>query len=62
MRWFGTFKNRADSPERTTCSRRRRRYQRSNPLVVTEATQVVGVVVLEDVLKPAISERLERLI
>ena len=33
----------------------------ATPLVVTEATQVVGVVVLEDVLKPAISERLERL-
>jgi K+-transporting ATPase ATPase B chain len=30
-------------------------------LVVTEAKQIVGVVVLEDVLKPAISERLERL-
>src|SRR6202046_964029 len=30
-------------------------------LVVTEGAQVVGVVVLEDVLKPAISERLERL-
>ena len=33
----------------------------ATPLVVTEATRVVGVVVLEDVLKPAISERLERL-
>jgi potassium-transporting ATPase ATP-binding subunit len=33
----------------------------ATPLVVTEAKQVVGVVVLEDVLKPAISERLERL-
>ena len=33
----------------------------ATPLVVTEARQVVGVVVLEDVLKPAISERLERL-
>jgi K+-transporting ATPase ATPase B chain len=33
----------------------------ATPLVVTEAAQVVGVVVLEDVLKPAISERLERL-
>jgi K+-transporting ATPase ATPase B chain len=35
--------------------------QGATPLVVTEAAQVVGVVVLEDVLKPAISERLERL-
>ena len=33
----------------------------ATPLVVTEGAQVVGVVVLEDVLKPAISERLERL-
>jgi K+-transporting ATPase ATPase B chain len=33
----------------------------ATPLVVTEAKQVVGVVILEDVLKPAISERLERL-
>jgi K+-transporting ATPase ATPase B chain len=33
----------------------------ATPLVVTEANQIVGVVVLEDVLKPAISERLERL-
>jgi len=33
----------------------------ATPLVVTEATRVVGVVVLEDILKPAISERLERL-
>ena len=33
----------------------------ATPLVVTEAKQIVGVVVLEDVLKPAISERLERL-
>jgi potassium-transporting ATPase ATP-binding subunit len=33
----------------------------ATPLVVTEAKQVVGVVVLEDVLKPAISERLARL-
>jgi K+-transporting ATPase ATPase B chain len=33
----------------------------ATPLVVTEAKQVAGVVVLEDVLKPAISERLERL-
>jgi len=33
----------------------------ATPLVVTEGKQVVGVVVLEDVLKPAISERLERL-
>jgi len=33
----------------------------ATPLVVAEAKQVVGVVVLEDVLKPAISERLERL-
>jgi K+-transporting ATPase ATPase B chain len=35
--------------------------QGATPLVVTESAQVVGVVVLEDVLKPAISERLERL-
>jgi K+-transporting ATPase ATPase B chain len=35
--------------------------QGATPLVVTEGAQVVGVVVLEDVLKPAISERLERL-
>jgi potassium-transporting ATPase ATP-binding subunit len=33
----------------------------ATPLVVSEAKQIVGVVVLEDVLKPAISERLERL-
>jgi K+-transporting ATPase ATPase B chain len=33
----------------------------ATPLAVTEANQIVGVVVLEDVLKPAISERLERL-
>src|SRR5271168_745030 len=33
----------------------------ATPLIVTEAKQIVGVVVLEDVLKPAISERLERL-
>jgi K+-transporting ATPase ATPase B chain len=33
----------------------------ATPLVVTEGKQVVGVVVLEDVLKPAISERLARL-
>jgi K+-transporting ATPase ATPase B chain len=33
----------------------------ATPLVVTEAKQIIGVVVLEDVLKPAISERLERL-
>jgi potassium-transporting ATPase ATP-binding subunit len=33
----------------------------ATPLVVAEAKQIVGVVVLEDVLKPAISERLERL-
>ena len=33
----------------------------ATPLVVTEGTRVAGVVVLEDVLKAAISERLERL-
>src|ERR1700676_5460006 len=33
----------------------------ATPLVVTEGKQILGVVVLEDVLKPAISERLERL-
>jgi len=33
----------------------------ATPLVVTEGTRVAGVVVLEDVLKPAISERLDRL-
>ena len=33
----------------------------ATPLVVTEGTRVAGVVVLEDILKPAISERLERL-
>jgi potassium-transporting ATPase ATP-binding subunit len=33
----------------------------ATPLVVAEAAQAVGVVVLEDILKPAISERLERL-
>ena len=33
----------------------------ATPLVVAEGKQVVGLVVLEDVLKPAISERLERL-
>jgi K+-transporting ATPase ATPase B chain len=33
----------------------------ATPLVVAEDTQIVGVVVLEDVLKPAMSERFERL-
>jgi len=33
----------------------------ATPLVVAEGSRVIGVVVLEDVLKPAISERLERL-
>jgi len=33
----------------------------ATPLVVAEGARVVGVVVLEDILKPAISERLERL-
>ena len=33
----------------------------ATPLVVTEGTRVAGVVVLEDILKAAISERLERL-
>jgi potassium-transporting ATPase ATP-binding subunit len=33
----------------------------ATPLVVAEDSQVVGVVVLEDVLKPAMSERFERL-
>jgi K+-transporting ATPase ATPase B chain len=33
----------------------------ATPLVVAEGTQIVGVVVLEDVLKPAMSERFERL-
>ncbi|MGA9723860.1 MAG: potassium-transporting ATPase subunit KdpB [Candidatus Binatus sp.] len=33
----------------------------ATPLVVADGKQVVGLVVLEDVLKPAISERLERL-
>ncbi len=33
----------------------------ATPLVVTEGTRVAGVVVLEDILKPAISERLDRL-
>jgi potassium-transporting ATPase ATP-binding subunit len=33
----------------------------ATPLVVAEGIQIVGVVVLEDVLKPAMSERFERL-
>jgi potassium-transporting ATPase ATP-binding subunit len=33
----------------------------ATPLVVAEGTQILGVVVLEDVLKPAMSERFERL-
>src|ERR1700726_794333 len=33
----------------------------ATPLVVAEGLQIVGVVVLEDVLKPAMSERFERL-
>jgi potassium-transporting ATPase ATP-binding subunit len=33
----------------------------ATPLVVAEDSQIVGVVVLEDVLKPAMSERFERL-
>ena len=33
----------------------------ATPLVVTEGARIAGVVVLEDILKPAISERLERL-
>jgi K+-transporting ATPase ATPase B chain len=33
----------------------------ATPLVVAEASRIVGVVVLEDVLKPAMSERFERL-
>jgi potassium-transporting ATPase ATP-binding subunit len=33
----------------------------ATPLVVAEGVQIVGVVVLEDVLKPAMSERFERL-
>jgi len=33
----------------------------ATPLVVAEGARVAGVVVLEDILKPAISERLERL-
>jgi potassium-transporting ATPase ATP-binding subunit len=33
----------------------------ATPLVVAQDTQIVGVVVLEDVLKPAMSERFERL-
>jgi K+-transporting ATPase ATPase B chain len=33
----------------------------ATPLVVAEADKIVGVVVLEDVLKPAMSERFERL-
>jgi potassium-transporting ATPase ATP-binding subunit len=33
----------------------------ATPLVVAEGSQIVGVVVLEDVLKPAMSERFERL-
>jgi potassium-transporting ATPase ATP-binding subunit len=33
----------------------------ATPLVVTEDSQIAGVVVLEDVLKPAMSERFERL-
>jgi potassium-transporting ATPase ATP-binding subunit len=33
----------------------------ATPLVVAEDAQIVGIVVLEDVLKPAMSERFERL-
>ena len=33
----------------------------ATPLVVAEDLQIVGIVVLEDVLKPAMSERFERL-
>jgi potassium-transporting ATPase ATP-binding subunit len=33
----------------------------ATPLVVAEGVQIIGVVVLEDVLKPAMSERFERL-
>jgi len=33
----------------------------ATPLVVAEGAQIVGIVVLEDVLKPAMSERFERL-
>jgi K+-transporting ATPase ATPase B chain len=33
----------------------------ATPLVVTEDSQIAGIVVLEDVLKPAMSERFERL-
>jgi potassium-transporting ATPase ATP-binding subunit len=33
----------------------------ATPLVVTEGARIVGIVVLEDVLKPAMSERFERL-
>jgi potassium-transporting ATPase ATP-binding subunit len=33
----------------------------ATPLVVSEDSQIVGIVVLEDVLKPAMSERFERL-
>ena len=33
----------------------------ATPLVVTEDSQIVGIVVLEDVLKPAMTERFERL-
>jgi K+-transporting ATPase ATPase B chain len=33
----------------------------ATPLVVAEDSQIVGIVVLEDVLKPAMSERFERL-
>jgi K+-transporting ATPase ATPase B chain len=33
----------------------------ATPLVVAEGSQIVGVVVLEDVLKPAMNERFERL-
>jgi K+-transporting ATPase ATPase B chain len=35
--------------------------QGATPLVVAEDSQIVGVVVLEDVLKPAMNERFERL-
>ena len=35
--------------------------QGATPLLVAEGARIVGVVVLEDILKPAISERLERL-
>src|SRR6202035_10790 len=33
----------------------------ATPLVVAEDSQIIGIVVLEDVLKPAMSERFERL-